>query len=74
MMSKIPKMTFYYVLPTVMGFSAGLVYRDYYSFDINKKISVSLAEYYEFIGEKPDTNTLKEYPELNKLMRKIDSK
>jgi hypothetical protein len=74
MISKIPKMTFYYVLPTVMGFSAGLVYRDYYSFDISKKISVSLAEYYEFIEDKPDSKTLKEYPELNKLMRKIDSK
>ena len=70
-LSKIPQFTFYYVLPPIMGFSAGLLFRDYYTFDINKKITIILADYYESIDEKPDKMISREYPEVIKLLKRI---
>ena len=70
-LSKIPQFTFYYVLPSIMGFSAGLLFRDYYMFDINKKITMILADYYESTDEKPDKIIRREYPDVFKLLKRI---
>ncbi len=70
--SKIPIFTFYYVLPTLLGFSAGLIYRDNSLVDINKKISMSIADYYILIGEKPDKRLFREFPEVNRLLKKME--
>jgi hypothetical protein len=72
MSSKIPIFTFYYVLPSILGFSAGLIYRDYTTIDINKKITMSLADYYLLLGEKPDKRVNREFPEVNRLLKKME--
>ena len=70
-MSFIAKSTFYYILPFITGFSLGLVSRDNIMLDINKKISMSLADYYEQTNTKPEERIYREFPEVIKLLKKI---
>jgi len=51
-----------------MGFSIGLILRDHTTNDINKKVSMSLANYYEFIDEEVEESMKDEYPEVSKLI------
>ena len=73
MSSKLPVFTYYYVLPLLLGFSAGIIYREYTTIDINKKITMSLADYYLVLGEKPDKSVSREFPEVNRILKKIES-
>jgi hypothetical protein len=69
---KIPVFTFYYILPTFLGFSAGLIYRDLVTLDVNKKVTMSLADYYLLTDERPAENSVisREFPDLNRLIKK----
>jgi hypothetical protein len=60
-------------MPTLLGFSAGLVYRDNTLLSVNKKISMSLADYYQIIGEKPNLEVSREFPEVNRLLARVEN-
>jgi hypothetical protein len=71
-MDKISKFTFYYITPICLGFITGLSIRDSLGLNISKKISMSLADYYEKIDEDVDESIRKDYPEVEKLLKKIN--
>ena len=71
-MNSFPKISFYYILPVCMGFSMGMIIRDHNTIDINKKLSVSLAEYYSYLEEEPNEKLKAEFPNLSKLLKKIN--
>ncbi len=70
-MDKISKITFYYITPLMFGFITGLSVRDSMGLNISKKISMSLADYYEKIDEEVDESIKKDYPEVDKLLKKV---
>ncbi len=72
-LGKIPVFTFYYILPSLMGFSAGLIYRDIITLDVNKKVTMSLADYYLLLDEKPSKDLAREFPDLNRLIKKAEA-
>ena len=69
---KIPVFSFYYFMPITLGFGIGLIFRDNQTLNINKKISMSLADYYLEIGEEVDEDVSKEFPEVERLLKKIE--
>ena len=69
---KIPVFSFYYVIPLTLGFGIGLIFRDNQTLNINKKISMSLADYYSEIGEDVDEEVSEEFPEVERLLKKIE--
>lgn len=71
---KIPVFTFYYVIPLTLGFGVGLIFRDNQTVNINKKLSMSLADYYTDIGEYVDEDVSKEFPEVERLLKKIEKR
>jgi hypothetical protein len=73
-MDKISKITFYYITPMMLGFVTGLSIRDSMGLNLSKKISMSLADYYEKIDDDIDDNIKKDYPEVEKLLNKVKSK
>jgi hypothetical protein len=73
-LKKLPVFSFYYILPTFMGFSAGLIYRDKITLNVEKKISMSLADYYLEIEDRPNKEIKQEFPSLERLMEKAEKK
>lgn len=73
-MSSFSKFTFYYIFPVCMGFSLGIIVRDYHTVNINKKLSMSLAEYYQNIEEEPSENINRHFPEVKKLLKRINER
>jgi hypothetical protein len=71
-LTKIPKFTFYYILPTFAGFSLGLLVRDYFMLNADKKLAMSLADYYEYIDEEPELEINKYFPEVQRLLKRIN--
>ena len=45
--SKMNNITFYYIIPTSLGFLSGLLLRDTITLNTNKKIEMSLFDYYD---------------------------
>ena len=72
--AKLSSFSFYYVLPLTLGFGMGLAFRDNQTININKKISMSLADYYTHIGEDISNDVAKEFPEVEKLLKKVEKK
>ena len=71
-LAKLPKFTFYYILPTVSGFLLGLLARDYFMLNADKKIAMSLADYYEYIDQEPEVEINKHFPEVQRLLKRIN--
>jgi hypothetical protein len=69
---KIPIFSFYYVVPLVLGFGMGLSFRDNQTINVNKKISMSLADYYLETGEEVKDEISREFPEVERLIKKIE--
>lgn len=66
----IPKFSFYYILPTFMGFTAGLIYRDLRTISYQKALTMSLADYYLDIEEEPNKFISNEFPDLKDCMER----
>ncbi len=64
------KFTFYYITPLFLGFISGICFRDSISLNISKKISMSLADYYEKIDEEVDTAIKTEFIDVENLIKK----
>jgi hypothetical protein len=69
-MEKFSKFTFYYITPLCLGFITGVSARDSFTLNLSKKISMSLAEYYEAIDENVDPEISKSFPEVERLLNK----
>jgi hypothetical protein len=69
---KFPIFSFYYVVPLILGFGTGLCLRDNQITSVNKKISMSLADYYLETGENVNDLITKEFPDVEKLIKKIE--
>ena len=69
---KIPVFSFYYVVPLIHGFTMGLCFRDNQTINVNKKISMSLADYYAEIHEDVSAEINNEFPEVEKLLKKLE--
>ena len=69
---KFPIFSFYYVVPLILGFGTGLCLRDNQIMSVNKKISMSLADYYLETGENVNDQITKEFPDVEKLIKKIE--
>jgi len=69
---KFPIFSFYYVVPLLIGFGTGLCIRDYQILSVNKKISMSLADYYLETGDNLNDQIRKEFPDVEKLIKKIE--
>ena len=69
---KIPKFTFYYVLPMSLGFATGLAIKDSQILGNRRKISMSVFSYYNNIEEKIPNHLLKVFPDLEYLSSKSD--
>lgn len=68
-MSKIINFTFYYLMPSSLGFVTGLCIRDSFVLSSNKKISMALADYYETTHTEIDDQIGNKFPEVKKLLK-----
>jgi hypothetical protein len=73
-LKKLPIFSFYYILPTTMGFSAGLIYRDIVTLNVEKKITMSLADYYQEVEDNPTKEIKEEFASLEKLIQRVEKK
>ena len=71
-MDKFSKFTFYYITPVLLGFITGLSVRDSLGLNLKKKISMTMADYYEKIDEEVDENIKKDFPDVEKLLKKVN--
>lgn len=69
---KFPIFSFYYVVPLLLGFGTGLCFRDNQLLSVNKKISMSLADYYLETGDNVSDQIRKEFPDVEKLIKKVE--
>jgi hypothetical protein len=71
---KIINFNFYYVVPLTLGILGGLSLRDSSTLHPNRKITMALVNYYEMTEESIDPILKKEFPDVEKIMKKIKPK
>lgn len=69
-LKKINHFSFYYFFPLSFGFLLGLIIRDNQMISLNKKIAMTLCDYYEAKELIPDEEVLNQVKELKFLMKK----
>ncbi len=69
-MNSIIKFSFNYILPFTLGTSMGFIYRDMITINVDKKLSMSLADYYKDINDEVDGSVKKQLPEVESLLKK----
>jgi hypothetical protein len=69
-MDKFSKFTFYYITPLALGFITGISCRDSMTLRLGRKISMSLADYYEKVDEEVDKHIKINFPEIERCLEK----
>jgi hypothetical protein len=69
-MEKFAKFSFYYITPLMLGFITGLSVRDSATLNLSKKISMSLADYYDNIDEPVNEVIAESFKEMERLLKK----